>query len=182
MQRQAVFFGTQPHLSEIEFDRLFLEYYQRIAATAYRLVGDPDEAEDLAAEAFWKLWQTPPATTENLAGWLYRTVINLGYNRLRSSRRRSGYEIDSAGLGNSPEPDPQDESERRQEAAAVRVALRALPERDVQILILHASSFSYKEIASALNLSLGSVGTLLARAERKFESRYSGGNPHAPQR
>jgi len=180
MQSQAVFFGTRQQISEIEFDRLFLENYARIAAAAYRLLGDPDEADELAAEAFWKLWQKSPRTHENLVGWLYRTVINLGYNRLRAARRRSGYEL-GALLESSPNPrDPQDETERRQENAAVRAVLRSLPERDVQLLILHVSGLPYKEIAALLNINPSSVGTLLTRAERKFESEFARGENHAP--
>lgn len=183
MQRQAVFFGTRPQIKEAEFDRLFLESYQQIAAAAYRLIGDHDEAEELAAEAFWRLWQHPPRTQENLLGWLYRTVINLGYNRIRSARRRSGYEKNAYHLElNRTSSNPLDEAERMQDAAEVRAVLRILPERDVQILILHASGLTYKEIASALNISSASVGTLLARAEHKFESQYTRGENHAPKR
>ncbi len=181
MQRQAVFFGTQSQITEAEFDRLFLDHYSQIATAAYRLVGDPDEADDLAAEAFWKLWQNPPRLHENLVGWLYRTVINLGYNRLRASRRRTGYEQGGALELERPGRDPQEETERRLESTAVRAVLRSLPERDVQLLILHASGLTYREIASTLNLTPASVGTLLARAERKFESQYVRGEEHAPQ-
>lgn len=183
MQRQAVFFGTRTNITEAEFDRLFLDSYQKIAAAAYRLIGDPDEADDLAAEAFWKLWQSPPRSQENLLGWLYRTVINLGYNRLRSSRRRSGYEENAFRLDNNQSsPNPLEEAQRRQESAEVRAVLRSLPERDVQILILHSSGLTYKEIAAVLNVNSANLGTLLARAEHKFESQYARGENHAPQR
>lgn len=183
MQRQAVFFGTRPQITEAEFDRLFIESYPRIVSAAYRLVGDPDDADDLAAEAFWKLWQNPPRSQENLMGWLYRTVINLGYNRIRSSRRRSGYEGNTYRLDtNQSTSNPLEETERRLESAEVRAVLRSLPERDVQLLILHSSGLTYKEIASALNVSSTSIGTLLARAEHKFESQYARGENHASQR
>jgi RNA polymerase sigma-70 factor, ECF subfamily len=183
MQRQAVFFGTRSQITEAEFDRLFLDSYQKIAAAAYRLVGDPDEADDLAAEAFWKLWQNPPRSQENLLGWLYRTVINLGYNRLRSSRRRSGYEENAYRLDvDQSSLNPLEEAERRQEAAQVRAVLKNLPERDVQILILHSSGLTYKDIAAALNVNPASLGTLLARAEHKFESQYARGENHALRR
>lgn len=183
MQRQAVFFGTRPQITEAEFDHLFLDTYPQIASAAYRLVGDPDEADDLAAEAFWKLWQNPPRSQENLVGWLYRTVINLGYNRIRSSRRRSGYEVNAYHLDiHQSSQNPLEEAERRQESAEVRAVLRSLPERDVQLLILHTSGLTYKEIASALNVSSASIGTLLARAEHKFESQYARGENHASQR
>lgn len=181
MQRLAVNFGTQIRFTEAEFDRLFLDHYTQITAAAFRLVGDADEAEELAAETFWKLWQKPPGSKENILGWLYRVVINLGYNRLRSYKRRSVYETGSMLQASSPES-PQEILEQKQERLRVRAALAKLPERDVQVLLLHALGHSYKEIAAALALNPASVGTTLARAERKFESIYARGDQHAPER
>lgn len=184
MQRLAVNFGPQARITEAELDQLFLDHYSQITAAAFRLVGDTDEAEELAAETFWNLWQKPPASRENILGWLYRVVINLGYNRLRSSRRRSAYEgsaVLTVLLGSMPE-NPQDELEHKQERFLVRAALAELPERDVQVLLLHALGNSYKEIAAALDLNPNSIGTTLARAERKFESIYARGDPNAPER
>jgi RNA polymerase sigma factor (sigma-70 family) len=184
MQKLAVNFGPQTRFTDAEFDRLFLDHYSQITAAAYRLVGDPDEAEELAAETFWKLWQKPPVSQENILGWLYRVVINLGYNRLRSFKRRGKYEegaFTDTHLTSSP-ANPQDELERKQERLRVRAALAQLPERDVQVLLLHALGSSYQEIATALALKPNSVGTTLARAEQKFERIYAKGDPYAPQR
>jgi RNA polymerase sigma-70 factor (ECF subfamily) len=50
--------------------------------------------------------------------------------------------------------------------------LRQMKERDAQLLILRHSGLSYREIAAALDVAPGSVGTLLARAEAEFEQRY----------
>lgn len=184
MQRLAVNFGPQTRLTQDEFDRLFLDHFPQITAAAFRLVGDNTEAEELASEAFWKLWQKPPASTENIRSWLYRVVINLGYNRLRSSKRRSAHEADAlkSSLSGSAPANPQDELERKQERQRVRAALAELPERDVQLLLLHALGSSYKEIAETLALKPNSVGTTLARAERKFENIFTKGEAYAPER
>jgi RNA polymerase sigma-70 factor (ECF subfamily) len=183
-QRIEALFGATPRFTAAEFDQFFLENYAHIVSAAYRLCGDPDEAEDLAAEAFGKLWQDPPRSNENLLGWLYRVVTNLGYNRMRSSRRRTGYEDHSQRLelGLAQRSGPEEQVMLNQERAAVRTILKAMPRRDVQILILHACDLSYKEIAESLQVSPGSVGTLIARAERKFDSLYSRGEKHAPER
>jgi RNA polymerase sigma-70 factor (ECF subfamily) len=50
--------------------------------------------------------------------------------------------------------------------------LRELPARDAQLLILRHSGFAYKEIAAALGVAPGSIGTLLARAEAAFERQW----------
>jgi RNA polymerase sigma-70 factor (ECF subfamily) len=77
---------------------------------------------------------------------------------------------------------PEEQVILNQERAAVRTTLKAMPRRDVQILILRACDLSYKEIAESLRISPGSVGTLIARAERKFDTLYSRGEKHAPER
>src|SRR5947209_15590607 len=71
------------------FEDLFTGHYPRLVKTLLRLVGDPGQAEELAADTFYRLHQNrPPGKPENLAGWLYRTAMNLGLDALRSNARR----------------------------------------------------------------------------------------------
>lgn len=166
-----------PAQREAEFEAVFLQHYQRVFGVLYRLTGDRAEAEDLALEAFLKLWQDPPGREGNLGGWLYRVATRLGFNALRSGQRRRGYES-AAGRDawdQGEPPDPPREAERRDERAAVRATLGILAERDAQLLILRHSGLSYREIAATLGVSPGSIGTLLTRAERAFERAHGGG-------
>jgi RNA polymerase sigma-70 factor (ECF subfamily) len=55
---------------------------------------------------------------------------------------------------------------------SVRKALAALSERQMQLLVLRQAGLSYRELALALGVAPGSIGTLLARAEAAFESAY----------
>lgn len=148
----------------------------------YRLVGDPAEAEDLALETFWRLYRRPPSLDEGskLGGWLYRVATNLGYNALRSRKRRQRYEEQSGSLvvQVAHSPDPARELELAQERQHVRAVLAQMKPRSAKLLVLRYSGLSYAEIAAALGLAPGSVGTLLARAEEEFERRYrrSGGS------
>ena len=166
-----------PAQREAEFEAVFLQHYQRVYGVLYRLTGDRAEAEDLALEAFLKLWQDPPGRDGSLGGWLYRVATRLGFNALRAGQRRRNHET-AAGRdfwGQGDTPDPPSEVERRDERAAVRAALGRMAERDAQLLILRHSGLSYREIAASLGVSPGSIGTLLARAERAFEQAYVGG-------
>jgi RNA polymerase sigma-70 factor (ECF subfamily) len=54
----------------------------------------------------------------------------------------------------------------------VRTSLASIKPRSAKLLILRHSGFSYAEIADALQISPGSVGTLLARAEREFKKKF----------
>jgi RNA polymerase sigma-70 factor (ECF subfamily) len=153
-----------------DFEAFFHAHYERIARVLARVVGDSGRAEDLAAEALWKLWRTPAAHGESAGGWLYRTAVRMGLNELRSGRRRLRYEALSDGPADSltPEEAHAAEEERRQ----VRRILAALEERQAELLILRSSGLSYDEVASALGLHPASVGTLISRAQQAFRKEY----------
>jgi RNA polymerase sigma-70 factor (ECF subfamily) len=183
-------FHPATRLDERTFEAIFHEHYSKVYAILFRLTGDRYEADDLAAETFWRLWRRPPILDENLSGWLYRVATRLGYNTLRASQRRKRYEaaaatLDSAQVGGQParsEGDPSRAAEQRIERERVRAILRQLPLRDVQILILRYSGLPYKEIAGVVDVAAGSIGTLLSRAETRFEDLYRRGDKDAPKR
>ncbi len=160
----------------LTFETLFQEQWSQVYRIIFRLVGDHAEAEDLALEAFWRLYRAhgKDGELENPIGWLYRVAVNLGYNALRAFKRRGQYE-EKAGvriLEDAPDGDPAAAIERSQEREQVRIVLAAMKPRSTKVLILRHSGCSYQEIAQVLQVSVGSVGTLLARAEREFEQTY----------
>src|SRR5271169_4148305 len=67
-------------ISQQAFDELFLNTYMSIVAILRRMLGDCGRAEELANEAFLRLYSTalPPTAKENAPGWLYRTALHLG--------------------------------------------------------------------------------------------------------
>ena len=174
-------FRVATRLDEDAFEAIFHEHYAAIYGILFRLTGDRYEADDLTAETFWRLWERPPAQQENLAGWLYRVATRLGYNALRDIRRREQYETqagrDDSLLqpGRSLSEDPLQATEQHQERQHIREVLRRMPLREVQVLVLRHSGLSYKEIAAAAGISVGSVGTILSRAETRFEKLYERG-------
>lgn len=159
-----------------DFEAIFLEHWPRVYGVLLRLVGDHAEAEDLALETFWRLYDRPPQDESNLnvGGWLYRVATNLGLNAIRAWKRREQYEMEAglwdaeANAGADPEGAVVDAEDRRR----TRRVLRELDQRQAQLLILRYSGLSYRELAVALGVSENSIGTLLVRAEREFEKRY----------
>jgi RNA polymerase sigma-70 factor (ECF subfamily) len=149
-------------------------HWPRVCATLYRLIGDWDEAEELALEVFYRLHQRPPRDEDRLSGWLHRVATRLGLNALRARARRQRYEAAAGTLlqEQAAPPDPADEVERREARRQVRAALARMRPRSAQLLMLRYGGLSYAEIAAALDVAPGSVGTLLARAEAEFERRY----------
>lgn len=166
---------AQPSVSqkEAEFESAFHEHYPQVFGVLFRLMGDRAEAEDLTLEAFWKLWRSPPNNGVT-SSWLYRVALRLGYNALRSGQRRAHYETHAGreALDFNTPANPAQEVEVAQERERVRRVLNQMPPREAQLLILRHSGLAYKDIARALNIAPGSVGTLLARAEKNFEKRY----------
>lgn len=158
------------------FETIFRENWNRVCVVLFRLVGDRDEAEDLALEVFWRLYQRPvdQGQDHNLYGWLYRVATNLGYNALRSRKRRRLYEEEAGKLalehGNAASPDV--ETEQAEERQLVRRTLAQMKPRSAQLLVLRNSGLSYAEIAQSLGVSPNSIGTLLVRAEQEFEKHY----------
>jgi RNA polymerase sigma-70 factor (ECF subfamily) len=174
-KRQSRIIGGKS--SSPDFEALFDEHWNRLCGVLNRILGDPQEAEDLALEAFVQLHKRPPADDHNLGGWLYRVATNLGFNAIRARKRRQRYEEEAGSLvmDDSFPEDPAETAERELEGEQVRAALSAMKPRAAQVLILRHSGLSYSEIAAATGVSPGSIGTLLARAEREFEDRYRKG-------
>jgi RNA polymerase sigma-70 factor (ECF subfamily) len=153
-------------------EAVFRQHWSRVYSVLFRLVGDGDEAEDLALETFWRLYRRSPALDEDrLGGWLYRVATNLGFNALRSRRRRLRYE-DRAGasaIEDGRPIDPAQALEQSQERQRVQATLERMKPRSARLLVLRYSGLSYAQIAEAMGVAPGSVGTLLARAEEEFE-------------
>jgi RNA polymerase sigma-70 factor (ECF subfamily) len=154
------------------FEELFRRHYDRVYGILYRMLGTRQQAEDLAQEVFLRLYRRPPRHGDNLPGWLYRVAMNQGYNTLRAERRRTARE-DAAQPHEAAQPGVEDALVRRNDVAQVRATLAALPRRSAQLLIMQQMGFSYREMAAAVGVAPGSVGTLLSRARGAFREAYA---------
>ncbi len=154
------------------YEALFTRHYERVYRASYALVRSPDLADDAAQEAFLALYARAPRLDRDgaLIGWLCRVALNCSLNMLRGDRRAQARAARMADVG---QPEPIDGVLREEEHAMVRAALAQLPERQAQILALRQAGLSYAAIAAALEVAPGSVGTLLARAERALAAAYA---------
>jgi len=156
----------------VNFEATFEELYPGLFRYCHRLTGDPDLSEDLAQEAFVRLYDRQvEGTDEGLRSWLFRTATHLVRDRYRigENRRRllEAHPVEPSGA------EPPDETvQRKEEVAHVREALEHMTEREREMLMMRHAGFSYREIAEAVDVAASSVGTLLARAERNFASIY----------
>ena len=74
------------------FEELFRSNYRRLARLLFRITRDFARAEEMASEAFWRLYCNPSTGGVNPEGWLYRTGLRLALDHLRNERRRARYE------------------------------------------------------------------------------------------
>jgi RNA polymerase sigma-70 factor (ECF subfamily) len=163
---------------DASFELLFQRHYDRIYHILYRLLGSKADAEDVAQYVFLKLYQSPhrvqlQGDETNVAGWLYRVAVNTGYNTLRSRKRRQMRQERWGWLWPfNASVDPADLAESNDRQSRVRQTLARMKPRDAKLLALRHSGLSYKELAVALDLAPGSIGSLLTRAERAFTQEY----------
>ncbi len=160
--------------SGIPFEAIFETHWNRVVGLLFRLLGDRDEAEDIALEVFIRCHERVPDDAEaaHLAGWLYRVATRLGFNALRTRRRRKSYESAAAAQIQPVIPSPSEGLECKERSIRVRTVLGKMRRRSARILMLRHTGLSYAEIASALGLRASSIGKLLARAEAEFEDLY----------
>jgi RNA polymerase sigma factor (sigma-70 family) len=161
---------------DAEFKQVFLDNYSRIVAVLIRLLGDRMRAEEVANDAFLKLYQQPGLREgkANISGWLYRTATNLGIDGLRSSARRGRYEeaASSDRQRNSSLEGPLDNLIVEERRSRVRAVLASIKPTQAQLLILRASGLSYRELAEVLDVKQSGIGTMLNRAEAEFRQCY----------
>src|SRR5512147_284516 len=112
------------------FKELFEGYYAAIVRQLTYLTGERAVAEELAQETFLKLYAAPPQELANPGAWLAKVAIHLGYNYLRSEKRRKNRE-EYVGVREFPNLVAIDDiGIRNQEIRMVRQVLKSLPGRD----------------------------------------------------
>jgi RNA polymerase sigma-70 factor (ECF subfamily) len=156
----------------MDFDALFQTLYPSVYRYVLRLTGDADIAEDVAQEAFVRLLKQR-LPEEEVRPWVFTVATNLVRDGARKKERRTRLLAGAPSLVNRP-MSADDMVEQKEDVSAVRIVLDQLPERDRQLLLMREEGFRYEEIAAAIGVAPASVGTLIARALRKFTALYEG--------
>ena len=147
-----------------DLEQVFRSAYPRVVAVAARVLGSRAEAEDVAQEVFLSFSRSSVPAGE-ATGWLSVAAAHTALNHLRSGRRRTAREEAVRSGDEAVAPDVADTVVALDDRRRVRAALERLPGRQAVALVLRHSGLSYAEVAAALDLSPGSVGTTVRRAE-----------------
>ena len=144
------------------FATLYDRHIRAAYCLAYRMMGEKQAAEDLAQEAFIKVWRRAGsyrAQKASVRTWILSIVHNRGIDQLRShaSRRRTQEKIEASAASSQPS-EAFAETWRNTQAEQVREALSTLPKEQLKILELaYFSGYTHVQIAELLNVPLGTV-------------------------
>jgi RNA polymerase sigma-70 factor (ECF subfamily) len=150
----------------------FNECRTELVSTLYYLLGNQDDAHDVAQDAFMKCWRTRSSLSDvrSLRAWIFRVGMNAAKDLQRNAWRRRAKPI---GDGMPPEhvgaPSPTDVLEEREEQTRLQQALMDLrPEEKEVFLLRQNGDLTYEEIADLRKMPVGTVKTQMRTALQKL--------------
>ena len=187
---ETLFIDKLRHGDVGAFEKLVDERSGEIFGLLYRLTENREEARDLTQETFLRAFQSIATFRgeADLRTWIYRIAINQARNRWRWWRRRrrdstvsldatdeNGRQTLIATLKADSSRDPEQDTLAREREQALRKALRGLRRVYREAVILRdIEGFAYEEIAVALEISVGTVKSRLARGRQELRRKLEG--------
>jgi RNA polymerase sigma-70 factor, ECF subfamily len=160
------------------FEVLVRRHQKATFNLVYRLLGDYDEAAEVAQEVFLSVYRSIHRFRgdANFSTWLYRIAFNHASTRrksLNAAQRRhvplDGYETIGDGAG-----DPARTAEQKEIQERVQQALNSLDSGDAMIVLLRdLQDVPYDEVARILNVPVGTVKSRLHRARQALKARLA---------
>jgi RNA polymerase sigma-70 factor (ECF subfamily) len=160
------------------FEAIVVRYQKPIVNFIYRMIGDFQEAEDIAQEVFIKIYRFAHTYEgrSTFASWLFGIASNLCYDSLRTRSHWDRVFPDAEEtavreqiLGESKAPSPEELAENSEIARFIESAVGQLPIQQRQALVLREYyGLSYKEIADAANCSVAAVKSRIHKAKQRL--------------
>ena len=155
------------------FEKIVVRYQAEAWRVACRFTGDASEAEDIAQEAFVRIFEASSRykPTASFRTYLYCILNRLCLDHVRKMRPIPTDELPPV---TDPAPSPDEASRRKERDALVQEAVSALPPRARMAIVLrYFEGLGWAEIADAMELSPKAVERLLARGRKAVEVRLS---------
>ncbi len=170
---------------EAAFRTLLSKYERAVFNICLRMVRNREQAEDLAQDAFMKVFSMLERYNPSYAfsSWLFKITSNLCIDSIRKRKLDTlplDQPIQSAGgefarQYESPEDDPEKKMMSRELVARLQEAIEGLPPHyRIMILLRHQQDLSYEEIAETLDVPLGTVKARIHRAREMLKNRLAG--------
>ncbi|MBC8496661.1 MAG: sigma-70 family RNA polymerase sigma factor [Chloroflexi bacterium] len=163
------------------FNRLVLDYQDMLYNQAYRVIGEPDAAEDATQEAFISAYRKLHTYRGgSFKGWLLRIVTNACYDELRQRKRKpvapleprneDGEEFESPAWIVDPGESPEQAIQRRELAGAIQWCLDQLStDFRMVVVLVDVQGLDYAEASQVIEKPLGTVKSRLARARHRMQ-------------
>jgi RNA polymerase sigma-70 factor (ECF subfamily) len=152
--------------------RVFNEVRAELVSTLFFLLGNHEDAQDAAQDAFLKCWRSRSGLCEvrNVRAWIFRVGLNAAKDLQRNAwRRRSKPLTDAQGLCETAGPSPADVLVDREALSQLRQALLGLrPEEKEVFLLRQNGTLTYEEIAELRRSPVGTVKTQMRAAIHKL--------------
>ena len=184
-ENDAVLVARARRGDEVAFEQLVQRHQRYAFNLAYRVLGDRGEAENVVQEALVRAWRGLPRFRgeARFTTWLYRIVHNLCLNRLPALRLEVAQCEPLEEVLRDPAPSPPDLVDTRERMAFLHAQLDRLPTKYRLVLTLRClQGLTYDEIATALDVPMGTVKTHIHRARqllmerlRQWEEQVPGG-------
>jgi RNA polymerase sigma-70 factor, ECF subfamily len=159
------------------FDQLMRAHEKQVLGTALRLLGNLEDAQDAAQEAFLRLYKSLNGLPDiqKIKPWLYRVTVNV-CNDMHRARRRRGWEPLSGPDPVSSQLDPELAWAHQERGRLVEMALKTLPEKERAAVVLRdMQGLTTREVAGILGSSEVTVRSQISVARgklKKFTDRY----------
>ena len=159
------------------FAVLYDRHSRAAYSLAYRMMNGRQAAEDLAQDAFLKVWRAAKSYRADRGGvrtWILSIVHNRGIDQLRShaSRRRTQDKVEASAARSQPS-EAFAETWRNSQREQVREALNTLPPEQLKILALaYFSGYTHMEIAENLDVPLGTVKGRMRLGLKKLRDHF----------
>jgi RNA polymerase sigma-70 factor (ECF subfamily) len=144
---------------------------------ALRVTSHPQEAQDLAQEAFIRAWRGLSAFRgqSSFRTWLYRILVNLSYDRYpKLKREMNQLSIDAEEIEPPQESFLEEQVDQKELRTFLHQQMKELPESYRLVLLLrYQKELSYKEIAAILDIPMGTVKTIIFRAKAELRTRLA---------
>ena len=157
-------------------DRLthaFNEMRDELVSTLLYLLGNREDAQDAAQEAFIKCWRTQDslADVQNLRAWIFRVGLNAAKDMQRSAwKRRSKPIAGDETMIEGRDISPGDSLEEREDLTRLRKAILDLQPNEKEVFLLRQNGgFTYEEIADIRKAPVGTVKTQMRSALQKLK-------------
>jgi RNA polymerase sigma-70 factor, ECF subfamily len=165
----AVRLSTKASRIEQEVLELFKEFRNPLLRYSLSLGLPIDDSEEVVQETFLALFRHLhlERSRRNLRGWLFRVAHNLALKQRLANRlllQRTAGDASAAQEQTDPAPGPEEQMSAAQRRERLRAVVKALPDDDQQCLRLRAEGLRYREIATVLGMSLGTVSISLTRS------------------